>query len=1275
MEMDNDSALLQRYARSRDAEAFAHLVRRHAGMVFAAARRITGCAHDAEDVTQACFLDLARNAGVIRSSLGGWLHAAATHRACNVVRDSATRRSYEKRHAEEKVEGGEAAEVEWEEISPHVDAALAELEEELREPLVLHFLQGRTQAEVAVELGISQPTVSRRLEAGVESLRAKLRNAGVVASVAGVMTCLAQPAEASLPPTLAASLGKIAVAGIGSGGGTATAVSAGSGTMVMGKWFVALAAIVAAVGGVIYYEGKGTIVANPAATTQSNRVVIEGVEELAGWGKEDCTFMGSLAVTLRAMGEKVSYDELMGMSGAAFRLQVASPEWNASSCDAGRGFSCIDAALGAMGYTSRGYDTFDEDVQKKTAARQAICRSIDQRRPVPVISMTFGMDWGVVTGYEGDGKTLLYRTYCRQGKDYVAGQIEPYVAFVLEKKAERPTRRQAMEESLRLAVRLAGMREFVESNGEKKLCGFTAYEAWIAQLLDDAKYERLDAKAIGKMVHPNAWCYQTLMDARSAAGRYLRVAAGEFDGPVADHVQKAAELYQQIADALREGSQSAPFPSQLGERPWTKEHRHAEAQTLKGVLAMEREAFGELEKAVSLLGGTVRREGNRVWIEGVPPLQWGKSGDNTYTGSLQAALVPMGESYSYEQLMVCSGLASRIRWGRDADGRGWNGSALIGELGDVDYPRITGWQLRWITDFSAQNPEHIKQIVASIDAGRPVLGYVRGSEWDMGLVYGYEDGGQRLLVQDYYFKGEGPNVVAATEVHGLIALLDRKTTALDSHAALVEGLQRSIAFWQKGTIDLQEVKPWDQAGRCFLHCGSDAYRQWREDLAAAGNLTKEQLGGLCHHNRWIGCSLGDGRRAASVALAKLAPVLRQEKARMELLAAGDLYSRVSELYARKLVPCLADSTEQFTPEVRETAIGVLRELEQLDAQAMSHIVKAVQIELDEGVAKGIAYIPPLPFGKGRDNQFIAALEATLAARGEAVGYDELMGLSGAAFRVQFWLPEWCPSSVDLLQGYNHAAPVLDALGYRYQLLSTFGRPAEEYREEVVRSLDAGRPVMMENLDGRGRYAVVVGQVNNGEQWVGRCCGDAEGDYTTSTDLPWCVLLLEERGKAMEPTAAFRRSLEIAVELAHTPSYVRDKKPQASGSAAYAAWIKALRDEGSFAKAGQEDLRYMAGANAGMYEVLADARAAGARYLAGHARDLGTKAETHLQEAARLYERIATELAAGRKWVPEREALKGDFAWTPAMRQEEAAILEQVAELEARAVAELEKALQ
>ncbi len=198
-----DATLLLRYATSRDAEAFAELVHRHAGLVFGVCRRICGNTADAEEVAQDCFLQLARHADRIRSSLPSWLHAVAVHAAVRASQVRRGRRS-EILDAElpaDPADGGEA----WRELIPHIDAALALLPVGQREALVLRYLEDRPQEDIAQIMGISQPTVSRRLHDGIAALRRHL----------GPMTADALPSLLVLPPaSLIADLGRMGMAGV-----------------------------------------------------------------------------------------------------------------------------------------------------------------------------------------------------------------------------------------------------------------------------------------------------------------------------------------------------------------------------------------------------------------------------------------------------------------------------------------------------------------------------------------------------------------------------------------------------------------------------------------------------------------------------------------------------------------------------------------------------------------------------------------------------------------------------------------------------------------------------------------------------------------------------------------------------------------------------------------------------------------------------------------------------------------------------------------------------
>ncbi len=96
------------------------------------------------------------------------------------------------------------------------------MDEELRLPVVLYHLEGRSQAEVAVELGINQSTVSAagwKMPGWRHALREKAFEA---AGVEALPERVALPAfrhgnardRVAVPKTLVAAMGKLAVSGL-----------------------------------------------------------------------------------------------------------------------------------------------------------------------------------------------------------------------------------------------------------------------------------------------------------------------------------------------------------------------------------------------------------------------------------------------------------------------------------------------------------------------------------------------------------------------------------------------------------------------------------------------------------------------------------------------------------------------------------------------------------------------------------------------------------------------------------------------------------------------------------------------------------------------------------------------------------------------------------------------------------------------------------------------------------------------------------------------------
>jgi len=240
-----DHIFLQRWRTQRDAQAFQELVRRYSAMVYATCRRILGNAADAEDVAQECFEALAQTPSVPETYLGAWLHCVAVRMALNQRRGEMRRRRREETYAAAQPV---LTRPEWDDIYHYVDEAIVALPEHLRNPVVAHFLDGRTQAEVAETLGVSRQTAANRITAGIAEVRQALRRRGIEVAGSALGAMLAINAAEAAPPALLATLGKIGVAGVGTAGtSTPPLLTALGGTILMKKTILIVATLLAVI--------------------------------------------------------------------------------------------------------------------------------------------------------------------------------------------------------------------------------------------------------------------------------------------------------------------------------------------------------------------------------------------------------------------------------------------------------------------------------------------------------------------------------------------------------------------------------------------------------------------------------------------------------------------------------------------------------------------------------------------------------------------------------------------------------------------------------------------------------------------------------------------------------------------------------------------------------------------------------------------------------------------------------------------------------------------
>ncbi|MCP4590849.1 MAG: hypothetical protein GY842_08890, partial [bacterium] len=133
--------------------------------------------------------------------------------------------------------------------------------------------------------------------------------------------------------------------------------------------------------------------------------------------KHPNTAFKATAIATQAMGEGLRYELLMGISGAAFRVQLHE-EWCPSSPHPNCGFDCSAIAMAAIEFRTLPLFDCAADAARQPSTQDAIIASIDRGHPV----LLCAKETGLVVGYlaDGDERQLLIREpYSNRGDEPV----------------------------------------------------------------------------------------------------------------------------------------------------------------------------------------------------------------------------------------------------------------------------------------------------------------------------------------------------------------------------------------------------------------------------------------------------------------------------------------------------------------------------------------------------------------------------------------------------------------------------------------------------------------------------------------------------------------------------------------------------------------------------------------------------------------------------------------------------------------------------------------
>ena len=275
--------------RENSAEAFAELVARHIDLVHSAARRQSRNEHEAQDITQAVFLVLARKAGTLHDArrLPAWLLKTAHFAALDARKAALRRRKHEQEVSSMNAEAVPPPDPEWDRLSPRIDGALAKLSETDRAVVVGHCIQQQRMTEIAVMLGVTEMAARKRVQRAMERLRKHLKAAGLPS--AGLAALLAVRAVHAAPLGMSKTVAATSLTN-GNAGTAKIAMSLAKGAMKMAFWKTArvtIAAVLVPLGGtfiaVLWEEcshkpsiqGQSTVTAATQGTLPAGSGIVE----------------------------------------------------------------------------------------------------------------------------------------------------------------------------------------------------------------------------------------------------------------------------------------------------------------------------------------------------------------------------------------------------------------------------------------------------------------------------------------------------------------------------------------------------------------------------------------------------------------------------------------------------------------------------------------------------------------------------------------------------------------------------------------------------------------------------------------------------------------------------------------------------------------------------------------------------------------------------------------------------------------------------------------
>ncbi|MHC4561394.1 MAG: M56 family metallopeptidase [Planctomycetota bacterium] len=444
------------------------------------------------------------------------------------------------------------------------------------------------------------------------------------------------------------------------------------------------------------------------------------------------------------------------------------------------------------------------------------------------------------------------------------------------------TEREVATAVLRRAVAL-GRGRLIDKKRDYRKSGLVAFDALIASLGRDEIHAFGGTRPWGEL---GDWWFA--MDSltqggfRQAAAAFLRRCVAGFGGfseSEREHLLAAAEAYDEsgrhmarfmelFARAAPRGDDEDKWLRAAGEALESRDFRAKAADIVRRIRAAEEDAIGEVEKALAAaptptggtaddLTATVKREGSKVWIDGVPDGTFGTSWD-MLARAMQTLLTYRGEKVDFDELLAYSGDAFNL-----CHGDNWQGVSYLCAPTDIvgNMAAAYGYEYEAIhngypyeTMDGLERPARVElteravdRIQAEIDAGRPPLvGGVEGGCANWTLAVGYDRS-----------NGDNPSLchVGVHEPYRWISIRGLAAGWVDE----------DFGYWNgrfRGTIRDGFVGGWQVNPAYFVKAKKARTPTRRENvLAALARAVQLHQAPSAHVDWWGGIDYHFGRRA------------------------------------------------------------------------------------------------------------------------------------------------------------------------------------------------------------------------------------------------------------------------------------------------------------------------------------------------------------------------------------------------------------------------------